>query len=278
MAPGSFVNTRDPAIDGKPQVGKLLTADPGGWSPKASFAFQWFVGGQPVAGADAATYRPMPADVGAVITVQVTASRPGYVTALVATAPTDKVEPGVIVSNIAPAIRGTAIVGHTLAASAGTWSITPGSVSYLWRIDGKPIRGATDSTYSPTAHDGGHNLSARVTVRADGYTATSVVAEPVRVLHGLASFARQPVVHGSAVVGRTLVARPGVVTPSRSATLSYQWYRGSQAIHGAVDQSYELRSRDAGHRLWVRVTIKAPDWASASRRSAPSALVRPRDR
>jgi hypothetical protein len=274
VAPGSFVNTRDAAIEGKPQVGKTVTADPGGWSPKASFAYQWFVAGQSVDGADGESYHPRPEDVGDPITVQVTASRPGYVTALVTAGPTSEVEPGVITSAVPPSISGRAMVGRRLVVSAGTWSLMPDAVDYQWRIDGKPIDGATTSLYTPSAHDGGHNLSVRVTVRADGYSASSEIAEPVRVLHGVASFARQPVVRGKAVVGRALVVRPGAVTPARAATLSYQWYRGSRAIHGAVEQTYQLRSPDAGHRLWVRVTVKAPDWAPASRRSTPSAVVR----
>jgi surface antigen len=274
VAPGSFVNTRDAAIDGTPQVGKRLTADPGGWSPKASFAYQWYVAGQPVDGADAQTYRPRPEDVGDPITVQVTASRPGYVTALVTAGPTSEVAPGVIISEEPPSISGRAMVGRKLVASAGTWSLLPDAVAYQWRIDGQPINGATTSLYTPSAHDGGHNLSVRVTVHADGYAASTEIAEPVRVLHGVASFARQPVVRGNGVVGKTLTVRPGAVTPARAATLSYQWYRGSRAIHGAVEQTYQLRSRDAGHRLWVRVTVRTPDWAPASRRSTPSAVVR----
>jgi hypothetical protein len=76
------------------------------------------------------------------------------------------------------------------------------------------------------------------------------------------------------LVGRILSIRPGAVTPSRIATLSYQWFRGSHAIHGAVDRTYELRTRDPGHRLWARVTVRARDWASASRRSTLSNMVR----
>jgi surface antigen len=278
VAPGSFVNTRDAAIEGKAQVGKKLTADPGGWTPKATFAYQWFAAGQPIDGADAQTYRPRPEDIGDPITVEVTASRPGYVTALVTAGPTAGVEPGVITSEAPPSISGRAMVGSRLVASAGIWSLMPDTVAFQWRIDGKPIAGATGSIYTPSAHDGGHNLSVRVTVRADGYSASTEIAEPVRVLHGVASFARQPVVRGTAVVGKVLTVRPGTVTPARAATLSYRWYRGSHAIHRAVDQTYQLRARDAGHRVWVRVTVTAPDWAPASRRSTPSDVVRLRSR
>jgi surface antigen len=277
VAPGSFVNTRDPAITGAPQVGKTLTADPGGWSPKASVAYQWLADGAPVVGADQSTYRPGPDDVGKAITVQVTATRPGYVTALVVTPPSAAVARGVIANDVPPAISGDPIVGSLLAVSPGDWSLAPDSVSYQWRLDGEPISGATSSTFLATAHEGGHNLSVRVTVRAAGYTTTSEIAKRVRILHGTASFARRPVIHGKAVVGKTLTARPGAVTPSR-APLRYRWFRGSHRIHGAVDQTYQLRKRDAGHRIWVQVTIAAPDWATATRRSAHTDVVRPRRR
>jgi hypothetical protein len=170
------------------------------------------------------------------------------------------------------------IVGRLLAVSPGDWSLTPASVSYQWRLDGAPIDGATGSTFLITDRDGGHNLSVRVTVRAAGYTTTSEIAARVHVLHGIASFARQPLIHGKALVGRVLTARPGAVSPTRAHHLRYQWFRGSHAIHGADAQSYALRKRDAGHRVWVRVTVTAPDWASASRRSTVSDVVRLRPR
>jgi hypothetical protein len=180
----------------------------------------------------------------------------------------------VILSDSLPSISGSAMVGKQLSATAGTWSHAPESISYQWRRDGVPIGGAIAPAYTAVAADGGHNLSVRVTVGAAGYTTTSAIGEPVRVLRGVASFARQPEVHGRALVGRVLTVRPGAVSPSRTATLSYQWFRGSHAIRGAVGRAYELRKRDAGHRLWARVTIKARDWAPASRRSTPSNVVR----
>ena len=113
-----------------------------------------------------------------------TASRPGYVTALVVTAPSADVVPGVITNDAPPSISGDAMVGSLLTARAGTWSLTPDSVSYQWRLDGEPIAGATSSTFLATAREGGHNLSVRVTVRADGYTTTSELAAPAAYCTG----------------------------------------------------------------------------------------------
>lgn len=40
-----------PVIEGPPRVGRYLTADPGTWTPRATFGYQWLANGSPVAGA-----------------------------------------------------------------------------------------------------------------------------------------------------------------------------------------------------------------------------------
>ncbi|WP_426043700.1 phage tail tube protein [Caulobacter sp. DWR3-1-2] len=63
-----------PAVSGAAQVGQTLRALVGVWSGPAVFTFQWKKAGANIAGATNETYIPVGGDVGAAITVAVTAT------------------------------------------------------------------------------------------------------------------------------------------------------------------------------------------------------------
>ena len=69
------VNTARPAVNGTPAVGNVVTADQGRWSNAsgARFELQWLRDGAPVAGATRGEYTVTGADVGARLSVRVTA-------------------------------------------------------------------------------------------------------------------------------------------------------------------------------------------------------------
>jgi surface antigen len=266
VAPGTFFNTREPAVKGTAQVGVELRANPGAWSPDAQVAYQWTVGGQPVSGATDRTYTPRPVDLRKPIAVEVIASRPGYLTAMLTSTPTDKTLPGVIRSTTAPEVSGRPMRGHTLHATSGDWSITPDAVSYQWYAGNKPIAGATRSTYDPTAGEAGQRLHVRVTATSAGYTRLAVdSASTDRVTLGVASL-EKPTISGKAILGRTLHAHVPSFAPS-SATPHYRWYRGSQPIRGAREATYVVQRGDVLHHLRVVVTMKAEHWVSRQRGS-----------
>ncbi|UOQ57685.1 FG-GAP-like repeat-containing protein [Leucobacter allii] len=74
-----FTKTGAASISGIPMVGGELRASGSGWSPAPSgYAYRWFRDGAAIAGATGATYRPVLADVGAAISVEVSAQRPRY--------------------------------------------------------------------------------------------------------------------------------------------------------------------------------------------------------
>jgi surface antigen len=273
VALGTFISREPPSIKGIAQVGVTLTADKGQWSPKADIAYQWLVDGQLVGGATSRTFTPRPEDVGKQVSVEVVASRPGYLTAYQVSEPTAATIRGVIVNHRAPSVSGRAVVGRKLTATAGRWSVTPDQIDYQWYAGHQAIAGATGSTYRPTEADAGLRIHVVVTVRKDGYTSSSARSDhTVRVVFGRVSFAK-PTLHGHAVEGRTLRARVGPVDP-KGATRHYQWYRGTEAIRGAHDATYTVRHADVGHRLHVVVTLDADNWNSRSRRSLATADVR----
>lgn len=69
-------NTDPPTITGTAQVGVLLTASDGTWTavPAPVFTYQWEADGVAIVDATDATYTPVVGDIGAVITVVVTAT------------------------------------------------------------------------------------------------------------------------------------------------------------------------------------------------------------
>jgi hypothetical protein len=80
-----------------------------------------------------------------------------------------------------PTISGKPTVGNTLTATAGTWT-SDAQLAYQWLRNGKPISGATGTTYQAVSTDLGHRLSLRVTGTLAGYstaTATSASTTPV---------------------------------------------------------------------------------------------------
>ena len=68
-----------------------------------------------------------------------------------------------------PTISGTAKVGKTLTAAAGSWAPQPDSLGYQWYRSGKAISKATKSTYKLTKSDAKKKITVKVTAKKDGY-------------------------------------------------------------------------------------------------------------
>ena len=266
VAPGTFLNTRAPSIEGTAQVGVPLTAEKGAWTPRATISYQWVVDGEPVPGATAQTFTPHPQDVGKPVTVEVTATRAGYLAASVSSGASAATLPGIIRNHEAPALSGRAVVGHTLRTTNGAWSITPDRYRYQWYAGHTPIDGATDSTYVVGAATAGQRVHVVVTAVSAGYTSQSSRSHLTdQVVYGRVSF-DQPTIRGHAVVGRTLTALLHSVQPS-TAKPQYRWYRGGVRIRGARAASYVVQPADLGHRVYVVVTMHAANWTSRTRQS-----------
>ncbi|WP_291046483.1 cell wall-binding repeat-containing protein [Herbiconiux sp.] len=84
--------TPTPTIGGLAEVGGTLTVSTGTWGPgQVSLAYQWNVSNQPVPGATGTTFLPDQTTVGKQVSVTVTGSRPGYVTASMTSGSTPQV-------------------------------------------------------------------------------------------------------------------------------------------------------------------------------------------
>jgi large repetitive protein len=176
----TMASTSPPSVAGIPRVGQQLTADAGSWYPTGpTTAVQWLRNGVPVAGATGSTYALGADDVGARISVRVTATRDGYQPATTTSAATTPILAGIITLTDVPHLLGRLKVGKVLSAVPPT--CTPGatSVRYQWLRNGVAIKGpaARRARYKLVRADRGKKISVRITVLRAGYTPTASVAK-----------------------------------------------------------------------------------------------------
>lgn len=161
-------------VTGRAKVGLPLTASPGTWSPSGvAFTYQWLRSGKAIAGATKATYRPTSRDHGKRLAVRVTGTKSGYVTTSVTSASTSAVQAGTITVTRATKLTGTAKVGKRLTATKPKVSVAGVTYSYTWLRNGRPIAGATKSSYLLKKADKGKRIQVKVTVKRAGYTTVS---------------------------------------------------------------------------------------------------------
>lgn len=275
VAEGTFTAPSEVTVTGEPTVGKTLSVDPGTWTPAAAeFGYQWLRGGAPIADATKADYTLVAADQDAVITVAVTATRPGYTAASLSSTSATPIGKGTILTQ-KPTIAGQSKVGATLTAKPGTWSPTPSTWTYQWLRDGSVIEDENGATYEVTASDIGANVSVTVAASLDGYTTTAAVeSDPVEVSpQGSFTVPDEITVVGTYSIGETLTAQAGDWTPTPDA-VDYQWLRAGKVIPGADQDHYVLAADDLGSVVTVKVTASKDGYRSASSRSqAPVAVA-----
>lgn len=180
---GTVQNVIAPSVSGTAQVGSVLTATTGTWTPaRTTVALQWLRDGVAVSGATGTSYLLAASDVSTEISVRATASRSGSTpatstsTSLLITAP--EIEPALSLLG-SPTVSGTPRVGQVMNGTAGTWSPRPSSFAFQWLRSGAAIPGATSPSYRLVAADAGRKISLRVTATAGSKTAAANSAAPV---------------------------------------------------------------------------------------------------
>jgi len=265
-----------PAVTGEAVVGKTLTASTGTWDPATglTYSYAWSADGNVIGGATGSTLQLAAAQVGTHVTVTVTASRTGYVSATATSTATAAVVLPTIVSVTAPAVTGEAVVGKTLTASTGTWDPATGlTYSYAWKADGTAIADATGDTLELAAAQAGKQITVTVTASRDGYNDASATSQPSSAVIPVITSVAAPAVTGDAVVGKTLTASAGTWDPATGLTYSYAWSADGTVISGASGPTFVLTAAQLGKRVTVSVTASAAGYVSASATSSPSAVV-----
>ena len=188
QSPTIPANTALPVISGMTQVGLTLTTTNGTWTgfPAARFHLPMEARRQRDRGATANSYLLVTADVGAMITVTVTATNTagnaGATSAGVGPVAAAPVAPA---NTVLPVISGSVNVASVLTASGDTWTGTaPITYTYQWVQNSTNIAGATTNSYTLATADIGAMITVRVTATnsVGNANATSTAVGPVTAL------------------------------------------------------------------------------------------------
>jgi hypothetical protein len=164
------------------------------------------------------------------------------------------------------------VPGVTVRALVNEVQPADASVTYVWRRDGVVIPGVTGPTYTVLATDAGQYIGVTVTAvsPADGSTANSGISTIVPL--GKATVASVSV-SGTPVIGATLTANVGAVTPAGGA-VTYEWFDGVDRVAGpSASNTYVVQAEDAGKALWVRAKASATNYTPGFAQSSPLATV-----
>jgi hypothetical protein len=164
-----------------------------------------------------------------------------------------------------PTISGSAIVGSTLTAKAGTWKPDGVELSYEWFVSG--VSAGTDPTFVVPSAAVGARIYLEVTGKREGYGTSIIASKNTAVVTKGVITGVTPKFTGTAKVGSTLTAVAGVWKPA-STELSYQWLRSGKAIADATSPTYTLVSADRGKKIALKVTGTSAGFTSVSKTSA----------
>ena len=175
------LDSTQPRIAGTAKVGQTIAVGAGSWGPgSVSLSYQWYRGTTAISGAHSTGYAVQAGDAGSKLSVKVSGLRTGYTVTARTSATTATVANASFQAAPAPTISGTAKVGKTLKATAGTWSPSGVTLTYQWYRDSTRIKGATKSTYKLTKASLAHRITVRVTGTKSGYTTLSKTSPVTR--------------------------------------------------------------------------------------------------
>jgi hypothetical protein len=274
------INLTLPVILGITAVGQTLTSSVGSWANAPdSYARQWRRDGIDIAGAQGVAYLLDAADLGAMISVAVTATNVvGSTTAI-----SDEVGPVMATAveaqppenTLLPVITGMTLVGEALTCSTGTWTDGPWAFAYEWRRGADIIAGATAATLVLVPLDRGFRIYCRVTATNTAGSSVAQTADAGPTIGaGLPYCTDLPVVTGDPRSGVTLSTTDGVWT-NGPVTFTYNWTRNGLR-NSIYESTFDLTDREITRLIASRVTATNA-LGSSSFNSAPVGPVVPAD-
>jgi hypothetical protein len=159
-----------PYVIGEAKVDSIFTAVSGVWNQGVSFSYQWLRDGEPIADETSQTYKLRQSDLGHQISVGVSGSKEGYLSATQTSA-------NVFIPLKVMIVGGNSVVGvyksgKVLTSTCKGW-VYGAKITYQWRLNGKPIKGATKKSFTLIRAHKGQKISLTVSQVALGYDPTS---------------------------------------------------------------------------------------------------------
>jgi hypothetical protein len=253
------IATVAPAVTGTGVVNTTLSASKGTWTTTTdtTYAYSWKrcdAAGEncvAIAGATAATYKVVTADVDATLRAVVTATNPDG-TVAATSAPSAKVKPAPPAAGTVPVLTGTAKVGQTVSATTGTWTGASETLkTTFWRCGTTcaAIVTGTDRTYTLVTADAGQKIKASVTGVGPGGTTTVYAAA---ILGPVASATTGTVLAAAAPM--SLRSSTGKVMAKTSASVPKAGGQATVTVTAAAGFK-------SGYRVWACPTEPGTaDW------------------
>jgi hypothetical protein len=276
---GSIVNgplQPAPAVTGTPtitsdgsgsaQVGQTLTGHDDDVTVTPDVAvkyYRWLRDGAAIPDATGTTYLLTDDDAAHAISFEVGASENGFADATPAVSdPVGPVDGGTITLPT-PTITGTAVVDGTLSANLPA-GLSPADADVTWHwFRGETEVGDSSSTYTPTASDVGHALTATATATHDHFVTTSESQDSDVVTEATFTSSVSASISGTVKVGQTLTANAGTVAPEPDQ-LTYQWYADGDEILGATGSTLVLGAAQRHTTISVQVTATKAGYEDSS--------------
>ncbi|MDR2374600.1 MAG: VCBS repeat-containing protein [Bifidobacteriaceae bacterium] len=248
------------AIVGTAQVGKTVSVETTVTPDlEVVWTYQWFVDGNEVSGANAASYVVKPGDKDQDLSVKATATpADADYPAKAAEATPVSVAAGVIELGAVTLDTVKPRVGEPVTVSVSSVTPLTADLAYAWyhgNPDGSPAGDplGTEAVYTPVPSDVVDTLVAVVTATAEGYVKKSArVASANATVPGDIAVT-EPKITGTPQVGEELTA--SVTTDPAGADVSYTWYSDGKPV--ATGATYTPVAADLDVKLTVLAVITA---------------------
>jgi len=202
--------------------------------------------------------------------------------------------PAVPANNASPAISGTAAVGQTLTATAGTWSNSPTTYTYSWEhcdssgnncatTSTAPATSATTNTYTVKPADDTFTIRVSVVAKNNIGSGSPAQSAATSIVNGEPVYVSGVSLTGVATVGQTLTAHAGSWSPAATKYV-YAWQRCDSggancstfktiSATSAATATYKLAAADDRKAVRVSVTAQNNAGTSLAQQSSATSVV-----
>lgn len=155
------------------------------------------------------------------------------------------------VPSATPTIDGDSVIGSMVSAKPGDWA--PGTtLNFQWLRDGKPILGATSSSYKLGVKDYLKDISVVVSGLKSGFSTTTKNSRKITPIKS------RDVITSLKIRGVYQVDSPAYAALSSMNSrfdYTFQWTRNDIAIDGAATRGYTFRPEDVGKNISIETCL-----------------------